>query len=124
MLQRRTIELWLSPDENAYALAVPDRPGASDTQEAEGGASEEGDGRTEEGYRIVGRVALPAQASFGKIRGGRYLAREVIAVPFYPTGGSGGAAVEILFERPGSRQAYTIVIDPLTSDIAVEEAES
>jgi prepilin-type N-terminal cleavage/methylation domain-containing protein len=128
ILKRRTVELWISPDENAYALALPAKRSENEVDEepdelrgSRKRREREDERRDEieedEGREIVARVALPESASFGDIDGGRYLPREVIAFPFFPTGGSGGGAVEFVFERGTSRQSYVITIDPLISSV-------
>ena len=116
VLQRRTVELWISPKESAYAVAVRPRRKPNQAEEAGYDSPELEDGR-----EIVGRVVLPKSASFGRIDGGVYLAREVISIPFYPTGGSGGAKVEFVFDTRGPAQTYVLSISPLLSSIDVED---
>jgi prepilin-type N-terminal cleavage/methylation domain-containing protein len=123
VLTRRTVELWISPDESNYALALP--VGRDRALEAEGATTEGGhepdDLELEEARRIVGRVELPELASFGEVKGGRALRDEMVAIPFYPTGASSGGEIEFVFERRNSKQTYVITIDPLTSDVDLKE---
>jgi hypothetical protein len=49
----------------------------------------------------------------------------VVAIPFFPTGGSGGAEVEFVFERDErTRQSFVITIDPLVSAIDMKDEDS
>jgi type II secretion system protein H len=126
VLTRRTVELWISVHDGDYALAMPLSREQQKARESDENSIEE-DGRVpddleqEEARRVIGRVKLPAIASFGDIKGGRSLQDEVIAIPFYPTGGSGGGEVEFVFERDNSKQTYIITIDPLISSIDLKE---
>jgi prepilin-type N-terminal cleavage/methylation domain-containing protein len=128
VLRRRTVELWISPDEQAYALAMPrPRRTPGDLEEELDREPDElrDDLEIEEARDIVGRIELPESAKFGDIKGGRYLPREVVAIPFFPTGGSGGAEVEFVFERDErTRQSFVITIDPLVSAIDMKDEDS
>jgi hypothetical protein len=136
VLRRRTVELWISPDENAYALAMPvEKPqGASDEEDERGRRGFDNDENERDALQeeleqseqrtVIGRIALPESASFGEIRGGRLLEREVYAFPFFPTGGSGGGAIEFVFERGSSKQSYVVTFDPLISSVDLEDGES
>ncbi len=68
------------------------------------------------------RIDLPSFASFGDVSGG-YLedSGEKIVFDFYPTGGSAGGSVELVFETGGRPQIYTLTIDPLLSTVGIEE---
>jgi len=129
VLRRRTVELWVSPDERAYALALPkDQPQGEGNEldderdhlrdrDRDRERDRERELEDDEQRTIVARVSLPESASFGEIRGGRLLEREVYAFPFFPTGGSGGGAIEFVFENGSNKQSYTITFDPLISSV-------
>ena len=92
--QRRTVELTLRPLEGSYSV------GDADEDEEQQG--------------------LPALAAFGAVDGGRYEGSDAVIFDFYPTGGSSGGAVELLFATRRGDQIYLLTIDPLISRISVE----
>jgi type II secretion system protein H len=129
VLQRRTVELWVRTEDNAYELAVArtDAEGA----DAEASATRDaGEGREPdeferaEGKQAVGHETLPASARFGEVHGGRALSQNVVAFPFFPTGGSSGGEVELVFESGGTRTSYRIGFDPLVSAIELKQEGS
>jgi prepilin-type N-terminal cleavage/methylation domain-containing protein len=126
VLTRKTVEIWVSPKDNDYAMVVPleGSPVTEDSPWAEEGEERELDEiELEEGRQVIGRVELPELASIGEVQGGRILQDDIVAIPFYPTGASGGGAIEFLFEWEDSRQSYVITIDPLISSIELEGGE-
>jgi len=129
VLRRRTVELWIRKDANAYELALPiaeTQTVASNEEVAEPPADKSDLDELErsEQRRIIGRVSLPASASFGDILGGRALSDDVIAFPFSPTGGSSGGQIEFVFDGGGSKISYTIAFDPLISAIELKQEGS
>jgi type II secretory pathway pseudopilin PulG len=128
ILRRRSVELWIAPDEGSYALAMPlDKPPEEndDRRSAVRRGDPYQDAEQDEGRTVIGKAKLPESASFGEIKGGRYLEKgSVVAFPFFPTGGSGGGEIELVFERGSSKQSYVIAIDPLISEIALKDEAS
>jgi prepilin-type N-terminal cleavage/methylation domain-containing protein len=132
ILQRRTVELWVSTDDRSYALAVPARAGARPDEDSPRrtarGRHDRGSDldqiEADEGRVVIGRVTLPESASFGDVKGGRVLPSDIVAFPFFPTGGSGGGEIEFVFEHDRSRQAYVVSIDPLISSVDLKDKDS
>lgn len=127
VLQRRSVELWIRTEDNAYELALPLAKPASGADAQTSAATERDDldeiERAEQ-RNIVGRVKLPESARFGEVRGGRSLSDDVVAFPFSPTGGSSGGEIELVFENGSSRTSYVIAFDPLVSAIELKEGGS
>ena len=130
VLTRKTVEIWVSPKENDYAMVVPLEAGGTGTEDnpwvEEGEEDEEREFdeiEIEEARKVIGRVKLPELATIGEVTGGRVLQDDIVAIPFYPTGASGGAEVEFNFEWEDSRQSYVITIDPLISTIDLKGEE-
>ena len=115
VLTRRTVELWISTDDDTYALAMPlDRDASEDDQDLD-------DLERDQARKVIGRIDLPESATFGEVKGGRSLDNDVIAIPFYPTGASGGGEIEFVFESRNARKSYVITIDPLVSSVDLKE---
>jgi len=128
VMRRRTVELWVRKDANAYELAIPlgenDTPGATEEAAPAGENSELDELERSERRQIVGRVSLPSIASFGEISGGRALSDDIIAFPFSPTGGSSGGQIEFVFDGGDAKSSYTIAFDPLISAIELTQEGS
>ncbi len=67
-------------------------------------------------------IELPSSGAFGEIRGG-YVEGDGqrFVFEFYPTGGSTGGSVELVFELRAGRQTYVMNINPLLSTVGIEE---
>lgn len=130
VLTRRSVELWVRKDANAYELALPlaqnETPTVAEDATATGNENSELDDlERAEQRQVVGRITLPSSASFGDILGGRALSDAVIAFPFSPTGGSSGGQIELVFDNGGtSKTSYTIAFDPLVSAIELKQEGS
>lgn len=94
IMDRRSVDLVLWPEQASYSVE-----GLGDDRE------------------------LPEAASFGELVGGRHIGGGEVTFEFYPTGGSSGGAIELLFETASGRQTYTLVIDPLISRVEVQRAD-
>ena len=115
VLTRRTVEIWISPDDNTYALAIPmDNDAAEDDPELD-------EVERDQARKVVGKIDLPESASFGDVKGGRTLDDDLVAIPFFPTGASGGGEIEFVFENENARKSYFITIDPLVSSIDLKD---
>jgi len=125
VLRRETVELWVSPGEHRYAVAVARERRRADQTDEELRAleAELDDLELSERRRMVANVSLPKLASFGEIEGGRELVDGTIAFRFLPTGGSSGGAIELVFGDRQPKRSYVLEIDPLVSDIDIRDDE-
>lgn len=145
VLRRETVEVWLWPARDQYALVIRDRPADldyDDEDEQAGGPrrlhsrglvlyDDDGEADVAPGRKVLGRILLPKSVSFGEVEGGRFVAEELIGgsynqqdavlFEFYPTGGSSGGKIELQFDISRSVQSYKLVINPLISRISMEE---
>jgi len=129
VMSRRSVEVWVRKDTNAYEIAVPLAENDTAAEQDPGSGREHDNNNDEleraERRRVIGRVTLPQIASFGDVLGGRALSDGVVAFPFSPTGGSSGGRIELVFDAAGSsKTTYTIAFDPLISAIELKQEGS
>jgi general secretion pathway protein H len=111
---RRSVRAFISAARQASARAVSTRrPTALIIWPDDGAFGVEG---------VETRVDLPDFAEFGEITGGSEAeADDEIRFNFFPTGSSVGGSVKIEFTPSDTRQAYTLILDPLIGRVRIEE---
>ncbi len=123
VFRRRRVELRLDAEAGRVALTAPRRPSdTSEQQNPPAGAPSADDGK--EDREVVQELVLPPTASLDDFSGGRF-ENDTLVIEFFPTGGSSGGGFGLRFaDHPSGRvrQAFAIAIDPLTSELALEEA--